>query len=88
MSKKASDKVKHPQIWPHSVLQLEFVSEHVSFKNLDLKMFMAGEVEIFTSKISKSEFKGRLRFLKKIVYYAIFTSGNNFFNIMRLGLGA
>lgn len=70
MSKKASDKVKHPQIWPHSVLQYEFVSEHVSFKKLDLKMFLAGELEILTSKISKSEFKGRFRFLKKIVYYS------------------
>lgn len=70
MSKKSSDKVKYPQIWPHCVLQFEFVSEHVSFKNLDLKMFVAGELEILMSKISKEEFKGRMRFLKKIVYFA------------------
>ena len=70
MSKKASDKVKHPQIWPHSVLQYEFVSENVKFKDFDLKMFVAGELEILMTKISKSEFKGRMRFLKKIVYFA------------------
>ena len=70
MSKKASDKDKHPQIWPHSVLQFEFVSENVKFKDLDLKMFAAGELEILMTKTSKSEFKGRMRFLKKLVYFA------------------
>ena len=70
MSKKASDKVKHPQIWPHSVLQYEFVSENVKFKDLDLKMFVAGELEILMTKISRTEFKGRMRFLKKLVYFA------------------
>lgn len=70
MSRKASDKVKEPQIWPHSVLQFEFVSEHISFNQLEFKMFIAGELEILTSKISKAEFKGRIRFLKKLVYYA------------------
>ena len=33
-------------------------------------MFVAGELEILTSKLSKAEFKGRMRFLKKLVYYA------------------
>ena len=70
MSRRASDKVKYPQVWPHTVLQYEFVSEHVSFKKLDIKMFFSGELEILTSKISKTEFRGRLKFLKKIAYYA------------------
>ena len=70
MSKKASDKVKNPQIWPHSVLQYDFVFESVKFKDLDLNMFVARELEILRTKISKSEFKGRMRFLKKIVYFA------------------
>ena len=69
MSKKASDKVKFPQTWPHSVLQYEFVSQNVQFKDLTFNMFVAGECEILTSKhISQKEFKGRLRLLKKIVY--------------------
>ena len=33
-------------------------------------MFVAGELEILMTNISKSEFKGRRRFLKKIVYFA------------------
>ena len=69
MSKKASDKVKHPEIWPYSVLQYEFVSETVKFKDLDLKMFVAGEFDILMTKISRTEFKGRMRFLKQLVYF-------------------
>ena len=70
MAKKASDKVKNPQIWPHSKLQYEFVSENVPFKKLDFNMFVAGELEILTSKISKVEYRGRIRLLKKMVYYS------------------
>ena len=33
-------------------------------------MFFSGELEILTSKISKTEFSDRLKFLKKIAYYA------------------
>ena len=68
MSKKASDRVKYPQIWPHSVLQFEFVSQNIQFKDISFKMFVAGELEILTSKISKREFKGRIKLLKKIAY--------------------
>ena len=46
MARKATDKIKKPQIWPHSLLQFEFVAEQVSFKNLDFKLFVAGEMEI------------------------------------------
>ena len=63
--KKASDKVKHPHIWPHSVLQYQFVSQVVQLKDLSFKMFVAGELEILMSKIFKKEFKGRLSLLKK-----------------------
>ena len=38
--KKSADTVKFPQIWPHSTLQFEFVSESVSFMSLDIKMFV------------------------------------------------
>ena len=69
--KKSSDKVKFAQVWPHSSLQYEFVSENISFKSLDIKMFVAGELEIIlSSQISRGEARGRLRFLKKIMYYA------------------
>ena len=32
-------------------------------------MFVGGELEILMTKISKSEYKGRMRFLTKIVYF-------------------
>ena len=66
MSRKASsDKVKFPQTWPHAVLQYEFVSQNVHFKDLTLNMFVAGG--ILTSRhVSRKEFKGRLRLLKKM----------------------
>lgn len=70
IAKKASDKVKFPQVWPHLRLQYEFVSENISFKKLDLKNFVAGELEILTSRLTKVEYKGRISFLKKIVYYS------------------
>ena len=70
MSKKTSDNAKHPQIWPHSVLQFEIVSQNVQFKDLSFKMFVAGELEVLMSKISKKEFKARLSLLKKIAYLA------------------
>ena len=61
--KKSSDTVKYPQIWPHSALQYEFVSESVSFMSLDIKMFVAGELEIILSKrIPATEKLGRLKF--------------------------
>ena len=69
--KKSADTVKFPQIWPHSTLQFEFVSESVSFMSLDIKMFVAGELEIVLSwRISASEKLGRLKLLKKIMYFS------------------
>ena len=70
MSKKATDKVKRPQVWSQAMLQYEFVSEHISFSNLTFRMFVAGELELLTSKISKVEYQGRMGLLKKIVYYS------------------
>ena len=67
---KASDRVKNPQRWPHAHLQYEFVNRQVKFDDLDMKMFIAGEMEIISADdLSDSERKGRLNLLKKIVYY-------------------
>lgn len=70
MTKKASDKVKRPQVWPHTALQYEFVSDNVSFTSLTFRTYIAGEIEILTSRISKIEYMGRMRLLKKMVYYS------------------
>ena len=67
---KASDRVKHPQKWPHSHLQFEFVNKQVKYDELDFKLFVAGELEIISDpELSSSERLGRLTLLKKIVYY-------------------
>ena len=70
MAKKSSDKVIFPQVWPHSVLQFEFVSDNVSFLKLYKKKFVAGELDILTSKLSRLEYKGRMSLFKKIVYFS------------------
>lgn len=67
---KASDKVIQQLMWPHAALQYEYVNESLEFKDLDMKRFIAGELEIITSgQISEIEKRGRLLLLKKIVYY-------------------
>ena len=69
--KKSSDTVKFPQIWPHSALQFEYVSESVSFMSLGIKMFVVGDLEVILSKrIGASEKLGRLKLLKKMMYFA------------------
>lgn len=67
---KASDRVKHPQKWPQSHLQFEYVNKQVKFDELDFKLFVAGELEIISDdELSPAERSGRLTLLKKIVYY-------------------
>ena len=50
MVAKASDDVVNPQIWPHTVLQYEYINKSVSFQDLDFNLFVAGELEILSSK--------------------------------------
>ena len=67
---KASDKVRYPQKWPHAHLQYEHVNKQVKYDELDFKLFVAGELEIISEdSISSTERQGRLKLLKKIVYY-------------------
>ncbi|CAG2225059.1 unnamed protein product [Mytilus edulis] len=71
MVAKASDDVQNPQTWPHTTLQYEYINKSVSFQDLDLKLFVAGELEIIgSSKIKAIERNTRLSLLKKIVYYS------------------
>ena len=46
----ATDHVVNPQIWPQTNLQYEYVSKGVTFQQLDFKLFVAGELEIISSK--------------------------------------
>ena len=71
ISAKASDKVKFPQEWPHAHLQYEHVNKHVKFQDLNFKLLVAGELEILSGEdLTTVERQGRLRLLKKIVYYS------------------
>lgn len=67
----ATDHVVNPQIWPQTNLQYEYVSKGVTFQQLDFKLFVAGELEIISSKtIRDKEKKARVALLTKIVYYS------------------
>jgi hypothetical protein len=67
---KASRSVIAPMIHPQSVLQLEYVNKELDFKELDFRLYVAGETEILSSDlISADEKKTRLWLLKKMAYY-------------------
>ena len=60
-----------PQLWPHTALQYEYVSESVEFMSLDMKMFIAGEIEIVLgTRTPSAEKAGRLKLLRKLMYFA------------------
>jgi hypothetical protein len=78
---KSSDKVRYPQIWPHSMLQFQFVNKSVRFNDLDFNLFVAGELETISSdSISNTEKLSRIELLRKLLiiqcihsmYYVIF----------------
>ena len=71
MEAEASDDVLSPQLWPHLMLQDEFVGKKLKFYDLDFKQFNAGELEIISlPNIGKKEEKGRIEFLKLLSYHA------------------
>ncbi len=67
---RASQSVVAPQIWPHTVLQLEYAARVVQFKDLDFRLMVAGEIEIIKNVATPpAEKAGRLDLLQKIAYY-------------------
>jgi hypothetical protein len=66
---KVTDYVKCPQLWPHVVLQDEYLSKDMGFMDLDFRLLVAGELEIVTSsQTTELEKKGRLALLKQLAY--------------------
>jgi uncharacterized protein YdcH (DUF465 family) len=64
---KAADIVRSPQLWPHLALHEELVDRQISYQELDMRLFVSGELEIISSnEISETERKSRLSLLKKI----------------------
>ena len=71
MEVKASQRVVKQLLWPHVTLQYEFVSRDLAFKDLDLKLLGAGELEIVTrANISEAERNARLEILKNLFYFS------------------
>jgi len=69
---KSQDKVKCAQRYPHTYLRYEFVSKNISFEDLELNLFIAGELEIISdSQTNRTERKGRLELLKRILYLSL-----------------
>ena len=67
---KASTKVRSPQRWAHSALQLDFASAELTFNNLDFPKLVAGEMEICLDPATpKIERQGRLALLRDLAYH-------------------
>ena len=50
MVAKASDDVHNPQTWPQTARQYEYINKFVAFQDLDFQRFVAGELEIISSR--------------------------------------
>ncbi len=71
MDVKVTDRVLYPQLWSHNEVENEFSLSNLKFKELTLRLFVVGELEIITSSnISEIEQSSRLLLLKTLMYYA------------------
>jgi len=69
MVAKPTDIVKFPQDWPHIALQCDKVGGAYTFQELDVRLFVTGELELLSShSISPEEHEGRIRLLKQLMY--------------------
>lgn len=69
MEAKSVDGVKLQLVWPHSQLQYQFINRSYTYKELNLPLFVAGELEVLTSpNIDHDEFLSRLELLKILAY--------------------
>ena len=71
ISVRASEDVKNPQVWPHTLLDFEFISNPIDFMELDLALFVAGELEVLSGDdLSEKEKDCRRELLKSVVYFS------------------
>ena len=71
MEARVTDVVINPQFWPHVALPLEQVGKSFAFAELDLRLLVAGELEIIPAdSVSRCEKEGRLGLLKDVTYIA------------------
>ena len=67
--RRAADEVIYPQRWPHLSLKHEYRSRNMSFNDLSLPLFVAGEMDIVMNA-DEAEKRGRLQFLSHLMYDA------------------
>jgi hypothetical protein len=68
--RKASDNNRKPQEWPHLHLKFEYTSKDLGFRDLRLNTLVAGELDVIENCSDSGEKKGRMAFLKMLMYYA------------------
>ena len=67
----SDSKIVNPQLCPQECLRLEHVKEPLGYDDLDLRLFVAGEINIIDrDDIGQAERKGRLSLLKDILFLA------------------
>ena len=62
--------VVNPQRCPHTHLRNEFAAVNVRFRDLSLRLFVAGEIEIISQTVDAVERRGRENMLRRIMYHA------------------
>jgi hypothetical protein len=62
--------VRYPQRCPHTHLKNEYAASNLKFRDLSMRLFVVGEVEIIATTLDVVERKGREALLQKILYHA------------------
>ena len=66
---KSTDTVLYPQEWPHVAIHCDKIGENYSFHELDVRLFVTGELELIARyDITPGEHEGRLRLLRQLMY--------------------
>lgn len=65
----AADTVVRPQIYPHTLLDFDYISSPIKYKDLDFSLFVAGELEVVLSgNMDAYDSHCRLQMLKTTAY--------------------
>lgn len=71
MDLKASEGVQMQLKWPHAFLQYQYVTQSLTYKDLNFQLLVAGELEILSSGLgSNEEIQGRVKLLTASSYEA------------------
>ena len=69
----SESRIVNPQLCPQERLRLEHIRDPIKFDDLDLRLFVSGELNIIErDDISRVEKEGRMRLLKDILFLAGF----------------